>query len=45
VGVCLETVHDPATTVCALAFIANFRVTVPVAGVLAADVFENGIFR
>jgi hypothetical protein len=46
VGVRLETVHDPATTVCAItAFIANIRVTVPTAGVLAAEVFETGIFH
>ena len=44
-GVRLETVHDPATTICAIAFIANIRVTVPGAGVLAADVFETGIFH
>jgi len=44
VGVRLETVRDPAATVCARAFIANISVTVPDAGVLAADVFETGIF-
>jgi len=45
VGVRLETVHDPATTVCAIAFLANVRVTVPDAVVLAAVEFETGIFR
>jgi len=45
VGVRLETVHNPATTLCAVAFIANIRVTVPDAGVLAADVLETGIFH
>jgi len=45
VGVRLETVHDPATTVCATAFLANVRVTMPAAGVLATVVFETGIFR
>ena len=43
-GVRLETVHDPATTLCAIAFLSNVRVTVPAAGVLVADVFETGIF-
>ena len=40
----LETVRDPATTVCTIAFIANIRPTVPAAGVLAPEVSENGIF-
>ena len=44
-GVLLETVHDPATIICAIAVLANVRVTVPAAGVLAAVVFETGIFR
>jgi hypothetical protein len=45
VGVRLQKVHDPATTICAIVFTASIRVTVPDAGVLAADVFETDIFN
>jgi len=45
VDVCLARVYDSATTNCAKAFITYNRVTVPTTNVLAADVFDTGIFH
>ena len=37
--------YDSATTTCVKVFITYIRVTVRAPNVLAADVFEKGIFR
>jgi hypothetical protein len=41
----MERVHDPATTVCAKAFVTYSRVTVPAPNVIAANVCGVGIFH
>ena len=43
-GIPLEMVCDPATTICAKACISHFRVTVPAANILAIEVFGTNIF-
>ena len=41
----LARAYDSATTICAKAFITYNRVNVPVTNILAADVFNTGIFH
>jgi hypothetical protein len=45
VGIRLVRAHDSATIICAKSFTTYIKVTVPVATVLAADVFGTLLFR